>query len=66
MPRQTGRRSLAIGDKPDRIFQAQKPDEILSIHLQEHGITDYAFALKNEHAQRNAASKYRETDLDFV
>ncbi len=26
-----------------RIFQAQKPDEILSILLQEHGITDYAF-----------------------
>ena len=49
-----------------RIFQAQKPDEILSILLQEHGITDYAFALKNEHVQREYCVQYRETDLDFV
>ena len=49
-----------------RIFQANKPDEILSILLQEHGITDYAFALKNEHAQREYCVQYRETDLDFV
>ena len=49
-----------------RMFQAQKPDEILSILLQEHGITDYAFALKNEHAQREYCVQYRETDLDFV
>ncbi|MGL4924681.1 type VI secretion system tip protein TssI/VgrG [Aeromonas sp. 30P] len=49
-----------------RIFQAQKPDEILSILLQEHGITDYAFALKNEHAQREYCVQYRETGLDFL
>ncbi|HDZ9333984.1 TPA: type VI secretion system effector VgrG, partial [Aeromonas dhakensis] len=49
-----------------RIFQAQKPDEILSILLQEHGITDYAFALKNEHTKREYCVQYRETDLDFV
>ncbi|MDM5084601.1 type VI secretion system tip protein VgrG [Aeromonas rivipollensis] len=49
-----------------RIFQAQKPDEILSILLQEHGITDYAFALKNEHAKREYCVQYRETDLDFL
>ncbi|WP_439827022.1 type VI secretion system tip protein TssI/VgrG [Aeromonas enteropelogenes] len=49
-----------------RIFQAQKPDEILSILLQEHGITDYAFALKNEHTQREYCVQYRETDLDFL
>ncbi|MGY3893811.1 type VI secretion system tip protein TssI/VgrG [Aeromonas enterica] len=49
-----------------RMFQAQKPDEILSILLQEHGITDYAFALKNEHAKREYCVQYRETDLDFV
>ncbi|MGN4984143.1 type VI secretion system tip protein TssI/VgrG, partial [Aeromonas dhakensis] len=49
-----------------RIFQAQKPDEILSILLQEHGITDYAFALKLEHAKREYCVQYRETDLDFV
>ncbi|WP_421208653.1 type VI secretion system tip protein VgrG [Aeromonas sp. 602396] len=49
-----------------RIFQTQKPEEILSILLQEHGITDYAFALKNEHAQREYCVQYRETDLDFL
>ncbi|WP_270826099.1 type VI secretion system tip protein VgrG [Aeromonas sp. Y318-1] len=49
-----------------RIFQAQKPDEILSILLQEHGITDYAFALKHEHAQREYCVQYRETDIDFL
>ena len=37
-----------------------------AILLQEHGITDYAFALKNEHAQREYCVQYRETDLDFV
>ncbi|RKJ85675.1 type VI secretion system tip protein VgrG [Aeromonas veronii] len=49
-----------------RIFQAQKPEEILSILLQEHGITDYAFALKNDHAQREYCVQYRESDLAFV
>ncbi|POG18840.1 type VI secretion system tip protein VgrG [Aeromonas veronii] len=49
-----------------RIFQAQKPEEILSILLQEHGITDYAFALKNEHAQREYCVQYRESDLAFL
>ncbi|MCX7132117.1 type VI secretion system tip protein VgrG [Aeromonas sp.] len=49
-----------------RIFQAQKPDEILSILLQEHGITDYAFACKNVHAQREYCVQYRESDLDFL
>ena len=49
-----------------RIFQALKPDEILSILLQEHGIIDYAFALKNDHAKREYCVQYRETDLDFL
>ena len=49
-----------------RIFQAQKPDEILSILLQEHGISDYAFALKHPHAEREYCVQYRESDLDFV
>ena len=49
-----------------RIFQAQKPEEILSILLQEHGITEYAFALKNEHAQREYCVQYRESDLAFL
>ena len=49
-----------------RIFQAQKPEEILSILLQEHGITDYAFALKQSHAPREYCVQYRESDLAFL
>ncbi|MDO2953875.1 type VI secretion system tip protein VgrG, partial [Aeromonas simiae] len=49
-----------------RIFQSLSPQEIISILLQEAGITDYAFALKNEHAQREYCVQYRETDLEFV
>ena len=49
-----------------RIFQAQKPEEILSILLQEAGIQEYAFALKGEHARREYCVQYRETDLAFM
>ena len=49
-----------------RIFQAQKPEEIISILLQEAGITDYAFALKHDHPQREYCVQYRESDLEFV
>ncbi|MBW3783695.1 type VI secretion system tip protein VgrG [Aeromonas veronii] len=49
-----------------RIFQAQTPEAIISVLLQEAGITDYAFALKNEHAEREYCVQYRETDLDFI
>ena len=44
----------------------KSPMKSSAILLQEHGITDYAFALKNEHAQREYCVQYRETDLDFV
>ncbi|WP_026739304.1 type VI secretion system tip protein TssI/VgrG [Lonsdalea quercina] len=49
-----------------RIFQAQKPEEIISLLLQEAGITDFAFALRNEHAQREYCVQYRESDLAFI
>ncbi|MFM7967380.1 type VI secretion system tip protein VgrG [Aeromonas sp. A-5] len=49
-----------------RIFQAQKPEEIMGALLQEHGITDYAFALKNAHVQREYCVQYRESDLEFI
>lgn len=49
-----------------RIFQTQTPQEIISILLQESEITDYAFALKDEHAQREYCVQYRETDLGFM
>lgn len=49
-----------------RIFQAQKPEDIIGSLLQEHGITDYAFALKNAHVQREYCVQYRESDLEFI
>ncbi|WPD76577.1 type VI secretion system tip protein VgrG [Dickeya fangzhongdai] len=49
-----------------RIFQTQKPDEIISALLEESGITDYAFALRHEHAVREYCVQYRESDLAFI
>ncbi|KHN52913.1 type VI secretion protein VgrG [Dickeya fangzhongdai] len=49
-----------------RIFQTQKPDEIISALLEEAGITDYAFALRHEHAVREYCVQYRESDLAFI
>ncbi|UUE37320.1 type VI secretion system tip protein VgrG [Pectobacterium aroidearum] len=49
-----------------RIFQAQKPEAIISMLLEEAGITDYAFALRNEHVVREYCVQYRESDLAFI
>ncbi|PWC13978.1 type VI secretion system tip protein VgrG, partial [Brenneria roseae subsp. roseae] len=49
-----------------RIFQAQKPEEIIGTLLEESGITDYAFALRHEHAAREYCVQYRESDLAFI
>ncbi|MCW2485467.1 type VI secretion system tip protein VgrG [Candidatus Symbiopectobacterium sp. NZEC127] len=49
-----------------RIFQAQKPEAIIGTLLEESGITDYAFALRNDHAVREYCVQYRESDLAFV
>ena len=49
-----------------RIFQAQKPDAIISTLLKEAGINDFAFALRYEHAEREYCVQYRESDLDFI
>ncbi len=49
-----------------RIFQAQKPKAIIGALLEEAGITDYAFALRNEHAVREYCVQYRESDLAFI
>ncbi|WKV51496.1 type VI secretion system Vgr family protein [Dickeya fangzhongdai] len=49
-----------------RIFQTQKPDTIISALLEEAGITDYAFALRHEHAVREYCVQYRESDLAFI
>ncbi|AUQ24945.1 type VI secretion system tip protein VgrG [Dickeya zeae] len=49
-----------------RIFQTKKPDEIITELLQEAGITDFAFALRHEHAVREYCVQYRESDLAFI
>ncbi|KHN49618.1 type VI secretion system Vgr family protein [Pectobacterium fontis] len=49
-----------------RIFQAQKPEAIIGTLLEEAGITDYAFALRHDHAVREYCVQYRESDLAFV
>ncbi|APS30708.1 type VI secretion system tip protein VgrG [Pectobacterium brasiliense] len=49
-----------------RIFQAQKPEAIIGTLLEESGITDYAFALRHDHAPREYCVQYRESDLAFI
>nr|WP_306798053.1 type VI secretion system tip protein VgrG [Pectobacterium carotovorum] len=49
-----------------RIFQAQKPEVIIGTLLEESGITDYAFALRHDHAPREYCVQYRESDLAFI
>ncbi|UCZ75714.1 type VI secretion system tip protein VgrG [Dickeya zeae] len=49
-----------------RIFQTQKPDTIIGTLLEEAGITDYAFALRHDHAVREYCVQYRESDLAFI
>ncbi|MDE8744146.1 type VI secretion system tip protein TssI/VgrG [Pectobacterium polaris] len=49
-----------------RIFQAQKPEVIIGTLLEEVGITDYAFALRHDHAVREYCVQYRESDLAFI
>ncbi|MCO7262920.1 type VI secretion system Vgr family protein [Dickeya zeae] len=49
-----------------RLFQTQKPDTIISTLLDEAGITDYAFALRHDHAVREYCVQYRESDLAFI
>lgn len=49
-----------------RIFQAKTPQEIIATLLEEAGITDYAFALRHAHAEREYCVQYRESDLDFI
>ncbi|MFO6422431.1 type VI secretion system Vgr family protein [Motilimonas sp. KMU-193] len=49
-----------------RIFQQLTVPEIISIILQEMGITDYAFANKHPCQPREYCVQYRETDLAFI
>nr|WP_278190064.1 type VI secretion system tip protein VgrG [Dickeya dianthicola] len=49
-----------------RIFQTQKPDAIIGTLLEEAGISDFAFALRHDHAVREYCVQYRESDLAFI
>lgn len=49
-----------------RIFQQLNAAEIISILLQEMGIDDYAFSLKQTLATREYCVQYRESDLAFI
>lgn len=48
-----------------RSFQQLSVPEILSILLQEMGIVDFMYSLKNDYAKREFCVQYRETDLAF-
>ncbi|RJG42496.1 type VI secretion system Vgr family protein [Motilimonas pumila] len=49
-----------------RIFQQLDAAEIISILLQEMGIEDYAFSVKQALQKREYCVQYRETDLAFL
>ncbi|MEL7293846.1 MAG: type VI secretion system tip protein TssI/VgrG [Pseudomonadota bacterium] len=49
-----------------RIFQFQTVPDIVSILLQEMGISDYAFALQYDYVEREYCVQYRESDLEFI
>ncbi|MGF7453488.1 type VI secretion system tip protein TssI/VgrG [Pasteurella bettyae] len=49
-----------------RIFQQQDIKSILSTLLSEHGIVDYAFALRHEHSIREFCVQYQESDFAFI
>ena len=49
-----------------RIFQAMTPEAIISALLEETGVSDYAFALRHDHAVREYCVQYRESDLAFI
>ncbi|PSV87536.1 type VI secretion system tip protein VgrG [Photobacterium angustum] len=49
-----------------RIFQTQTVPEIISVILQELGITDVDFVLTRDYVQREYCVQYRETDLAFI
>ncbi|WP_146804503.1 type VI secretion system tip protein TssI/VgrG, partial [Bisbaumannia pacifica] len=49
-----------------RIFQDVLPQDILATLCAERGLTDVAFALTREPAEREYCVQYRETDLAFV
>ncbi|WP_275289103.1 type VI secretion system Vgr family protein [Halomonas elongata] len=49
-----------------RIFQRVSPLTIINTLCEERGLTDVAFAVTREPAEREYCVQYRETDLDFI
>ncbi|WP_048795646.1 MULTISPECIES: type VI secretion system tip protein VgrG [Serratia] len=49
-----------------RIFQLKKPQDIIGEILEEAGILDYDFSLRQEHIAREYCVQYRESDLAFI
>ncbi|MFP2423149.1 type VI secretion system tip protein TssI/VgrG [Pseudescherichia vulneris] len=49
-----------------RIFQQQNLQTIVETLLGEHGISDYAYSLRYEHAVREFCVQYQEDDLTFI
>ncbi|SUB52171.1 type VI secretion system tip protein TssI/VgrG [Pasteurella testudinis] len=49
-----------------RIFQAKTPVDIVEQLLKEHGISQYAFMLRQAHPAREFCVQYQESDFDFV
>lgn len=49
-----------------RIFQQQSIQTIVASLLQENGINDFAFALRNPHPEREFCVQYQESDFHFI
>nr|WP_297457116.1 type VI secretion system tip protein TssI/VgrG [uncultured Halomonas sp.] len=49
-----------------RIFQRVSPQTLVTTLLAERGISDVAFAISREPAEREYCVQYRETDLEFI
>ncbi|WP_447883155.1 type VI secretion system Vgr family protein [Serratia fonticola] len=49
-----------------RIFQQRNVQEILETLLKEHHISNYSFALRDVHAEREFCVQYQESDAEFM
>jgi len=49
-----------------RVFQEMTTEQIVKTILEEHGVTQYKFELREEFKARTTCVQYRESDFDFV
>lgn len=52
--------------RSSRIFQQQNIRDIVATLLKEHHISNYAFALRYPHAEREFCVQYQESDAEFI